>query len=408
MTAPCSRQMNMFQWAKKSAESFEKERSIKELKAVFPDIRRPNNDNNLFEILFDVQGNAAPLAASHTLAYIARTGHYSTLKIFIPTDYPVTKPVLQVMGPLVHPWLDEYKQVVGGDKLQHWTKTSSLADLVSTTLLSLQSGINQTNKPASQRNLVARTSQSQGVSLSASSSSNSIATYPGAAYTQQQSQPKQEPAASSVIATSGVDKATIASSSSSSKPPPPSYTSLMKEEPKPPTVAEVKKDGLDFHAELPEIPNAFPELRELSEVQLERLLQDSEALHAHMLSQARIDHLLSLQDDIRQSNMQQCLATMAMEQEYSANYDEYSAMQTRLKSGLKDYKERLATVSKKCSLTKTDFKKKVDKKMDRMDDESDKLLARFSAEDSLQDFLAEYVKARTDFHVTSLKASAIL
>lgn len=52
----------------------EKEKQIKELKQVFPSIRRPNNDDNLFEIKFVVNNQ------------------YSSLRVFIPGDFPSTRP----------------------------------------------------------------------------------------------------------------------------------------------------------------------------------------------------------------------------------------------------------------------------------------------------------------------------
>lgn len=111
-------------WATKTSKKKEddKEKQIKELKQVFPSIRRPNNDDNLFEIKFVVNNQ------------------YSSLRIFIPADFPNTRPgkislllmclcerstkkiaglpiVLQAAGPITHPWLDQFKQVNGSDKV---------------------------------------------------------------------------------------------------------------------------------------------------------------------------------------------------------------------------------------------------------------------------------------------------
>ncbi len=62
-------------WQKKTkGEDKDKERQIRELKAVFPSIRRPNNDDNLFEIKFVVNTQ------------------YSSLRVFIPADFPNTRP----------------------------------------------------------------------------------------------------------------------------------------------------------------------------------------------------------------------------------------------------------------------------------------------------------------------------
>ncbi len=64
----------MFWQKKPKGEDKDKERQIRELKAVFPSIRRPNNDDNLFEIKFVVNTQ------------------YSSLRVFIPADFPNTRP----------------------------------------------------------------------------------------------------------------------------------------------------------------------------------------------------------------------------------------------------------------------------------------------------------------------------
>lgn len=63
----------MFGWhTKKKGE--DREKQIKELKAVFPSVRRPNNDDNVFEIKFVVDNQ------------------YSSLRIILPSDFPLTRP----------------------------------------------------------------------------------------------------------------------------------------------------------------------------------------------------------------------------------------------------------------------------------------------------------------------------
>ncbi len=89
----------MFGWGKKPTKEEDRERLIKALKHSFPSIRRPNNDDNLFEIRFVVDGQ------------------YSSLRVIIPTDFPTTRPVLQVQGPVTHPWLDQLRQINGSYKV---------------------------------------------------------------------------------------------------------------------------------------------------------------------------------------------------------------------------------------------------------------------------------------------------
>ena len=105
----------------------DRERQIRELTIAFPSLRRPvvdQKDINVFEILFDVNRS------------------YSTLRITLNTSFPGSKPVLQIIGPLNHTWLDANKVVVGCDLLTNWSRTSSLVDIVRTTLSVLQGGVN--------------------------------------------------------------------------------------------------------------------------------------------------------------------------------------------------------------------------------------------------------------------------
>ena len=107
----------------------DRDRQIRELTVAFPSLRRPvvdQKDINVFEILFDVNRS------------------YSTLRITLNTSFPSNKPVLQIIGPLNHSWLDANKVVVGCDLLMNWSRTSSLVDVVRTTLSVLQGGVNIT------------------------------------------------------------------------------------------------------------------------------------------------------------------------------------------------------------------------------------------------------------------------
>jgi hypothetical protein len=95
-----------------------KEKQIRDLSNAFPSVKRPNQDDNMFELVFEIDRK------------------YNTLRIYLPSDFPTSKPgitkfmsiikiltilniilVLQVIGPVIHPWLDQYKRVVGCDKV---------------------------------------------------------------------------------------------------------------------------------------------------------------------------------------------------------------------------------------------------------------------------------------------------
>lgn len=62
----------MFWGAKKKDD--DKEKQLKHMKAAFPSMRRPNNDDRLFELRFTVDNQ------------------YNTLRITIPDDFPQSRP----------------------------------------------------------------------------------------------------------------------------------------------------------------------------------------------------------------------------------------------------------------------------------------------------------------------------
>jgi hypothetical protein len=62
----------MFGWNKKKED--EKEKQLKQFKYAFPSLRRPNNDDTLYEIRFLVENQ------------------HNALRIAIPNEFPSVKP----------------------------------------------------------------------------------------------------------------------------------------------------------------------------------------------------------------------------------------------------------------------------------------------------------------------------
>ncbi len=110
--------IGMFWSSKKPSREEEKEKHIKGLQHAFPSIRRPNNDDDLFEVRFVVEGQ------------------YSSLRILVTGEFPAVAPgilhhplnlpknsftfvqsVIQAHGPVNHPWLNAQKVVIGSPKV---------------------------------------------------------------------------------------------------------------------------------------------------------------------------------------------------------------------------------------------------------------------------------------------------
>jgi hypothetical protein len=57
---------------------------------------------------------------------------------------------------------------------------------------------------------------------------------------------------------------------------------------------------------VPAIPNEFPELTNLSEAQLQRLLDDDLAFQTHVEHYAYVEVMLHRRDEIRERNKKKC------------------------------------------------------------------------------------------------------
>ena len=66
--------MNFLAGFGKKKELSGKDKNIKDFRKAFPKVRRPYNDDNVMEILFQIKGE------------------YNTLRINIIDDFPITKP----------------------------------------------------------------------------------------------------------------------------------------------------------------------------------------------------------------------------------------------------------------------------------------------------------------------------
>ena len=76
-----------------------KEKMLRELRSAFPSLRRPNNDDTVYELLCEANKQ------------------YYTLRVFFAPDFPASKPVLRIVGSISHPWLDQFNRVIGSDKV---------------------------------------------------------------------------------------------------------------------------------------------------------------------------------------------------------------------------------------------------------------------------------------------------
>ena len=180
------------------------------------------------------------------------------------------------MGHLIHPWLDCYGRVVNCPSLNGWDSiTSLLDDVVQDVLLGLQVGLS--NQPP---NMIDKNASLSHASNTISSSSSVQAV--GSSYHESRlaSPPSYEEVMEESASTAHTEVLPL--SPKPLKPPlkPISKPLLKKSDSRPPSMSF---EG-PFNIPVPAIPNSFPELQNLSEVQLQRLLNDDAALEVFLPS----------------------------------------------------------------------------------------------------------------------------
>ena len=92
---------------------------LAEFKASFPAHRKPNNDDSILEVVFSCQANLAILRLDiYIYMYVYFIGliilyTWVLSRIYITEEFPVQRPVFQVIGDSKHPWIDSFKRVTG-------------------------------------------------------------------------------------------------------------------------------------------------------------------------------------------------------------------------------------------------------------------------------------------------------
>jgi len=389
----------MFWSAPKKKKDDDKERQVKELKLVFPSIRRPNNDDNLFEIKFVVNNQ------------------YSSLRVFIPSDFPNTRPVLQASGPITHPWLDQFKQVNGSDKLMQWNRSSSLVEVVEESLSALLAGSNETETAS------AAVSSSPAVATASPSSSinnnNNYSAYPAAVAAPSVSSSMSmyavaEPSNPAVIGqyrgtpTTNHHNTNTNTNARQSQQQFGSYAAA---------AAAAESANLQQSSSnqnqaapgpsrgaLPALPSSFPELDQLTSVQLQRLLVDEVALEAHLSKVESIKQMQTVVDQVRQDNVENARRNLSKEADLCSAMEEAEAQQSALKVLVLEHKEKLEAVRKKHETPISDILKELKATKNELDSNSEELGASFvEGKIELGNFLQDFLEKRSKYHELSAK-----
>lgn len=381
-------------WATKKKED-DREKQLKHLKAAFPSMRRPNNDDRLFELRFTVDNQ------------------YNTLRITVPDDFPQSRPVYQVLGPVVHHWLDGSKLISGCRKLNDWNpKTSSILEITEDILAALLA--------------------TKGKAAAADTSSSNNATNPSTLQHQHQPPPAQSYPLSTYPANNPPSYGQKPPSnpnlqSYNTMPPTPQHMTVQQPLPQqnasnqsnipnnntgspvvplPNPTALQREDSLNnpMQMALPDIPSHFPELDKLTEVQLERLLKDSVALEAHIASMDSVQAMESLRDMQRETNAQTVSKNLLLGEEVNKMRHEAESLQDKIRSLHSELQHLAQEVHKEDTAAREKLLNELKKAVSTLDEESDAIgegLIRGSVD--VPTFKREYLDKRSKYYTLACR-----
>eukprot|EP01041_Mallomonas_annulata_P004981 gene4981-9954_t len=288
-----------------------KSKIVKELLTTFKSMTEVRNtkDETILEIMFFESNRKA-----------------CTLRIFLDKDFPTSKPVLQVVGSILHPWVDRHNNVVGCDELQNWSKTSSLVAIVQKCYTELQKGPVTTSSLSSisapNTNNIAMHTQSTS---QITASPKPLIYNPNVVPTQTQLPPSSLPPPTYTVAS------TLPPYHHNHNNNNHNHMQAVATIPIATMIKEVEKETKARRTEIPAVPQDFPQLDGLHIDRLRQLQADTVALEAHVKSHPSSIEFSKQKDDIMQTNVMIAKRNLAKVNNYNALKEEVLQLQTMLR-----------------------------------------------------------------------------
>ena len=265
----------------------EKVKQVERLLNAIPDVTRIDSTGSKFQCMLITPGAV----------------QRSSIMITLLDQFPLKAPIVSVMGPLRHPWVDSYRFVIGCASLNQWTEASSLADVISEIKLVLEAGYvgdGQKNARPPPTNAISEVTSIDTKTLKNGKSQPVVAT--------------KKPAVG--------DAACTANPST--------------------TAAQVPTPHYDpFPA--PEIPTVFPTTDNLSDEQLQRLLSDEVAFDV-LLKEVFTDPRLETLANLRKNNYKLAKETAKKKQKLIDCKRDVEELQEELAKSCERYEASLQDV----------------------------------------------------------------
>jgi len=403
-------------WGGKKKED-DRTKQVNQLKHAFPSIRRPHNDDSTFEFRFTVEG------------------HYSTLRLCIPEDFPQGVPTFQVVGPCEHPWLSPMKFVIGSKKLNAWNKDSSLVVVVEEVLQNLVNA-GSLNKSTATAQVASTSNASGGLSVVQATAYPTAVTTSTTTTAAQYAAPPPTYGAYSGIqpsANTGYNNNNsniqsyyggypAAARPASSNTQPQQQQQVINNNAAPPTItvpqpvvnnsnagkAQQQSSSEVAHSPmrmaLPDVPVSFPELERLTDTQLQRLLNDTIALEVHVQAAESVSSMEAVRDSQREMNAQTAANNVVLGEEVNKLRQTAAELQQKLLALATENTNIQVDIIRSEENKRKAAINRLRQKASDLDTSSDELGTRFVAgEIDIDKFMAEYIDGRMKYHALDTK-----
>ncbi|KAF0719050.1 Aste57867_1311 [Aphanomyces stellatus] len=314
-----------------------------------------------------------------------------TLRITLPDEFPMQAPVIQTTSRVQHSWLDSQCRVAGHIDLASWSAHADIGRIVSDIVAEFQR-----SPPVP----VGRGVSTPTVGASAASMypTPAISTTPAAPSYQQPFHPhSQYPAYPGSAASSYGQQQPQPVVGSPYPPAPIAYNHGYGEQPKPREAASMTQS--------PAIPAVFPELEELSQAQLEKLVGDRATLKAYIKNMDSVVNFMKIYDDLVQGNHELAETNLGHEGSLQTLQSEVHALKQQVHTVQEALAAKQATQHELMAQFQPQaFVQRVSAAADEADNASEDIAARFTnGEIDVNQFVAEFLPTRKLYHVRTAK-----
>ncbi|XP_027454742.1 vacuolar protein sorting-associated protein 37A isoform X2 [Zalophus californianus] len=309
------------------------------------------------------------------------------INILLPPQFPQEKPVISVYPPIRHHLMDKQGVYVTSPLVNNFTMHSDLGKIIQSLLDEFWK-----NPPVLAPSSTAFPylySNPGGMPPYASQGFPFLPPYP------------PQEANRTITSLSVAD--TISSSTTSytpAKPAAPSFgilSNLPLPVPTTDTSAPISQDGFGY--KMPDIPDTFPELSELSVSQLTDMNEQEEILLEQFLTLPQLKQIITDKDDLVKSI--EDLAKPSLEAKRQTILDKYELL-TQLKSTFEKKMQRQHELSESCSASALQARLKV--AAHEAEEESDNIAEDFlEGKTEIDDFLSSFMEKRTICHCRRAK-----